>query len=125
MGACRPGRRLMACIAAMLAVLPASPLRAETRMWVDVDGGVRRTCPSMACGTIGRFFPGESVIVYESEDGWSRVSRYYSAGCHGGRSSFVDAGPSECTPQNGIRDGEFAEWIRSDALAADENDTAG
>jgi hypothetical protein len=116
---------LTVCAAALSAVLPASPLLAETRMWVNVDDGVRRTCPSMTCGTIGRFFAGESVVVYESADGWSRVSRYYSAGCHGGRSSFVDAGPSECTPQNGIRDGEFAEWIRSNALAAEESDTAG
>lgn len=110
---------------AALLTLPATSARAETRMWVKVDDGIRRTCPSMDCGAVGRFFPGESVMVYEKVDGWSRVSLYYSAGCYEGRSSYVEMGPSECTPENGIRNGEFAEWMRSDALAEVEGGQAG
>jgi hypothetical protein len=103
----------------------AVPALAEMRMSVRTDDGIRRTCPSMECGTIGRFYPGESVIVYESADGWSRVSRYYSAGCYEGRSAYVETGESECTAENGIRDGEFAEWMRSDSLASEDGDRAG
>lgn len=94
-------------------------------MRVTADDGLRRTCPSLDCGVIGSSYPGESVVVYETVEGWSRVSLYYSAACNDGRSSFVDAGTSECTPQNGIRDGEFAEWMRSDFLGAEEDEPAG
>lgn len=101
------------------------PASAENRMWIKADGGIRRTCPSMKCGMVGRFFPGESVIVYERVDGWSRVSIYYSAGCFDGQSLYVETGPSHCLPENGIRDGEFAEWTLSDKLSSTEIDEAG
>lgn len=97
----------------------------DMRMWVKVEEGLRRTCPSLNCGIIGTFFPGESVVVHESVNGWMRVSDYYSAGCYEGRSSFVESGPSGCTAENGISDGEFAEWMRADALAAQESDARG
>ena len=95
------------------------PAMAQERMVIGVDDAKRRTCPSEQCGVIGRFFSGESVMVYESTDGWSRVSRYYTAGCHDGRSAFVEVGHDECTKANGIVQGEFAEWVRSASLAAD------
>ena len=94
-------------------------------MRVTADDGVRRTCPSLDCGVIGSSFRGESVIVYETVEGWSRISGYYSAACNDGRSSFVDAGQNACTPQNGISDGEFAEWMRSDSLVPELADRAG
>src|SRR5690606_14712275 len=78
---------------------------AEERMVIHSDEAKRRTCPSERCGVIGRFFSGESVMVYESADGWSRVSRYYTAGCHDGRSAFVELGQNECTKDNGIEQG--------------------
>lgn len=91
-------------------------------MWVNSDGSKRRTCPSTECGVIGRLFQGESIIVYETMNGWSRVSRYYSAACNEGRSAFVDSGRNDCAELNGIKSGEFAEWVRSDFLAAEDPD---
>ena len=106
-------------------IFTVPPAIAETRMWIKEEGGIRRTCPSMKCGTVGRFFPGESVLVYESVDGWSRVSIYYSAGCFDGRSAYVEEGPDRCLPENGIKDGEFAEWTLSDTLSSIEADKTG
>ena len=103
--------RLLAFAAIACALL--APAAAEERMVIHADDVKRRTCPSEQCGIVGRFFSGESVVVYESADGWSRVSRYYTAGCHDGRSAFVEVGHSECTKANGIVQGEFAEWVRS------------
>jgi len=91
---------------------------AETRMRIDTDASKRRTCPSMECGIVGRFFFNESVPVYETANGWSRVSIYYSAGCSGGHSALVDSGRSLCEASNGITNGEFAEWVKSEFLAA-------
>ena len=104
---------------AALVAFSAATAAAETRMEVGVEDGIRRTCPSIDCGSIGRFFRGESIIVYEIVDGWSRVSLYYGAGCYDGISSYIEAGPAACTEANGIRNGEFAEWIRSDSLIAE------
>jgi hypothetical protein len=109
-----PILRLLA-LAAVAGALPV-PAATQERMAIQVEDVKRRTCPSMECGVIGRFFSGESVPVYESRNGWSRVSGYYSAGCHDGRSAFVELGPSACTEANGIVRGEFAEWVRSEFL---------
>jgi hypothetical protein len=95
------------------------PAKAQEQMSIRADDVQRRTCPSVQCGVVGRFFFGESVPAYESVDGWSRVSRYYSAGCYEGRSAYVQHGPNECTEANGIVQGEFAEWVRSEFLAED------
>ena len=109
--------RFLAFVAIALGLL--APAGAQERMVIHSDDAKRRTCPSEQCGIIGRFFAGESVLVYESASGWSRVSRYYTAGCHDGRSAFVEVGQNECTKANGIEQGEFAEWVKSDFLAAD------
>ena len=93
------------------------PAAAQERMVINVDDVQRRTCPSVECGVVGRFFFGESVPVFETLNGWSRVSGYYSAGCNDGRSAFVERGPSDCTETNGIVRGEFAEWVKSEFLA--------
>ena len=114
------------CVVCMLvAVAGVTPVNAESRMWIDSDASKRRTCPSFECGIIGRFFFRETVVVYETEDGWSRVSEYYSAGCSDGRSAFVDSGRDDCAESNGIRNGEFAEWVRTDFLAATRPDNPG
>lgn len=104
---------------AMLAMMATTPLaEAQSRMSVTDDANLRRTCPSLECGVVGRFHRGESIVVYESVDGWSRVSGYYTAGCFDGHAAFVDSGSDACTVENGIRNGELAEWIRSDFLSA-------
>lgn len=88
---------------------------AEGRMSVTKEG-FRRTCPSAKCGSIGKFYEGESLFTFETVDGWTRVSPYFSAGCTDGKSPCVQSGPAECVPENGIRRGEFAEWIRKELL---------
>jgi hypothetical protein len=93
---------------------------ADTRMRIDTDTSKRRTCPSTECGVVGRFFLNESVPVYETVDGWSRVSIYYSAACSSGHSALVDSGPSRCEAANGITNGEFAEWVKSEFLTAEK-----
>jgi hypothetical protein len=93
---------------------------ADSRKWVVVDGLKRFTCPSAECGVVGRFFYRETVPVFETEDGWSRVSGKKSAACYDGASIFVESGPDECTAENGITSGEFAEWVRSKYLADSE-----
>lgn len=109
-------------LAAIVVVICALAAAAGERMTVAGGEVERRTCPSAECGVVGRFFPGESVFVHETVEGWSRVSNYYSAACHDGRSSFVETGPDECTEANGIVQGEFAEWVRSEALADEQPD---
>lgn len=111
-------------MAAVAAIFLSSTALAQMRMRV-IGEGLRRTCPSAECGVVGRFFPGESVFIYESVDGWSRVSAYYTAGCHEGRAAMVVSGPDDCTEANGIREGEFAEWISEKGLTAEDERQAG
>lgn len=75
---------------------------AEMRMWVAIDGLKRYTCPSKDCGITGRFFFGESLLVQETRGEWSRVTHYRSAGCHEGKSAYVESGPDECSADNGM-----------------------
>lgn len=103
--------------AVFVAATTVTSAAAETQMWVAVDGANRRTCPSTECGAVGKLFFREAATVYEIRSGWGRVSRYYDASCIGGRSQYVDAGPSDCASENGIVDGQLAEWIRLDLLA--------
>ena len=58
--------------AAVACGLLAPAAAAEERMVIHSDDAKRRTCPSEQCGIIGRFFSGESVVVYESADGGIR-----------------------------------------------------
>lgn len=90
---------------------------AEMRVWVAIDGLRRHTCPSEDCGVTGRFFFGESLLVQEVREGWSRVTHFRSAGCYEGRSAYVESGPDECSVDNGIVQGEYAEWVKSEFLA--------
>lgn len=93
---------------------------AESRMVVANETIVRRTCPSVECGGVGRFNVGESVVTYETQAGWTRVSPYYTAGCHDGQAAFVQFGPAYCTRQNGIEQGEFAEWVKAEFLKVEQ-----
>lgn len=103
--------------AMLMAAGTLAPAIAQTRMSVIDENNFRRTCPSLECGAVGRFYSGESIVVYETADGWSRVSEYYTAGCFDGRSVYVESGSDACTAANGIRQGELAEWIRTEFLA--------
>ena len=105
-------------IAAAAACVLVVPVAAQEQMWTAVDSAHRRTCPSTECGSVGTLFFREAAQVHETRNGWSRVSRYYDAACSGGRSAYVDSGSADCTPANGIENGEFAEWVRSDMLSA-------
>lgn len=90
---------------------------AETQMWVTSDTANRRTCPSTECGVVGKLFFRESAKVAETKNGWGRVSKFYDALCVSGRSGYVDSGRADCTAENGIVDGQFAEWIKLDLLS--------
>lgn len=102
-------------LAAVVAGTPSSAT-ADSRMWVAVDDLKRYTCPSPKCGIVGRFFFRETIPVIETSNGWTRVSQPKTAGCYDGNSLYVESGPDDCTPQNGIKEGEFSEWVRSKFL---------
>lgn len=104
-------------IVAIVATVTSTAVAAETQMWVTVDRANRRTCPSTECGTVGRLYYRESAKVQEIRNGWGRISKYYNASCVDGRSEFVDDGRAGCTRQNGIVDGQFAEWTKMDLLS--------
>jgi len=98
------------------------------RLWVTTKRLERRTCPSEQCGVVGQFFFREAVNVLERKGQWARVTKPYDAGCEGGRSSYVDKGNADCTADNGITDGKFAEWVLAASLSpnrpADPAETA-
>ena len=108
-----------AIFGATVAIIAAtSPTAADSRKWVAVDDLRRYTCPSDECGIVGRFYFRESLPVFETSNGWSRVSTYKTAGCFDGESLFVETGPSGCSAENGITDGEFSEWVKSKFLVS-------
>lgn len=83
----------------------------ERRFWVTSQYLDRHTCPSDACGIVGRLFFREAATVLETKDGWARITKAYDASCSGGVSEYVDKGNAKCTAGNGIIDGKFAEWV--------------
>lgn len=99
-----------------LSTLMATPSFADTQMWVAVDNANRRSCPSIECGVVGRIFYRESAAVSEVKDGWGRITKYYNASCSNGRSDYITSGRAACSPENGIIDGKFAEWVKMDLL---------
>jgi hypothetical protein len=98
---------------------PASPEGEDdpSRLWVSGERLARHSCPSEDCGIVGRLFFRDAVTVLETRNGWVRVSEPYDAYCLDGRSQYVDEGRADCTADNGITDGVFAEWVRLDGLA--------
>lgn len=113
---------MLACLLVAAYAGPGPVAGAEMRKWVAADGLRRHTCPSEDCGVTGRFFFRESLFVYETRGGWSRVTHYRSAGCYNGRSVYVESGSAECSAANGIVHGEYAEWVRSEFLAGQRPD---
>lgn len=95
----------------------AQPDSASRDYWVTSDRLNRRTCPSADCGVVGRYLFREKATVFETKDGWARVTKRYQAACENGRSRFVDEGKSDCTPENGIKNGQFAEWVSMQYLS--------
>jgi hypothetical protein len=89
------------------------------RHWVTAQYLDRHTCPSDRCGVVGRLSFREAATPIERRDGWVRISRVYDASCRNGRSQYVDEGNADCSADNGIVDGQFAEWVREDSLAAE------
>lgn len=110
-------RIILTCILVSLSGYFGSVARADMRMWVAADRLQRHTCPSETCGVTGRFFFRESLYVHETLGGWSRVTHFRSAGCNEGVSAYVETGPKECSAENGIVQGKYAEWVKSEFLA--------
>ncbi len=85
--------------------------------WNTSDSLNRRTCPSVNCGVVGKLLYREKVAVFETSNGWARITKYYDAACASGRSQYVDTGNSDCSAQNGIVGGKMAEWISEKYLS--------
>ena len=98
---------------------PRSSEDAGDQMWVRTERTERHTCPSGRCGIVGRLSFRESARVLERKDGWARVSRTYDAMCANGRSELIEEGPASCTPENGVVDGMFSEWVPLASLSSE------
>ncbi len=95
---------------------------ASSDAWVTADRLNRRTCPEVACGSVGVLFFRDGVTVYEQRNGWVRVSRRYDASCYNGESEYVDSGNDACSEDNGIVDGQFGEWVSAAYLSSERPD---
>lgn len=100
-------------------VLPQDALAAPDTMYVTADRLTRRTCPSTSCGSVGWLGHRDKLSILETRDGWARVSKYYDASCKNGRSEYVDSGNASCVAENGIVDGQLAEWVSMSYLSSD------
>jgi len=89
------------------------------KMWVTSQYLDRHTCPSKNCGVVGRLMFRESANVLETQGEWVRITDNYDASCVGAVSEFVDSGNAQCVPQNGVTDGQFAEWVLASSLSKD------
>jgi hypothetical protein len=94
------------------------PAYAERDAWVTVDSLNRRTCPASTCGIVGVKMFRERATIYEEKNGWARITKYYDAACQNGVSRYVDSGNNKCTPNNGIKNGSFSEWVSIKYLSA-------
>jgi len=98
-------------------VAPLTCVFAENMQWVTTDRTERRTCPSKECGVAGHLMFREGAEILEIKNGWSRITKSYSASCEGGKSQYVKEGNSACTSTNGIQSGKFAEWVQNKDLS--------
>ena len=103
----------------LCSTVATSSLAESADHWNTSDRLNRRTCPSTDCGVVGQLFYREKATVYEEADGWARITERYNANCTNGSSEFVDTGNSECVTENGIENGEFAEWVSLKFLSKD------
>lgn len=106
--------RMRDAIGIILLLLSFPAFAAE--QWVSGDRLNRRTCPSTDCGVVGQLFHREGVNVLEERNGWGRIADYYETSCGKGRSAYVDTGNASGTPENGIENGQFAEWVSLEHL---------
>ena len=100
-----------------LCLLIVAPAFAFDKYWNTSERLNRRTCPSVDCGVVGKLFFREGVSIQERRGGWVRITEYYDASCRNGHSEYVDSGDSRCTEQNGISNGQFAEWVSAKYLS--------
>ena len=103
-------------------VLSTTACFAETpkRMWVATERLNIRSCPDEACGLTGWETSGASVDVYETRDGWARISEPQTALCENGFSVMIDEGDNRCVEENGILDGMMTRWVSAEFLSATE-----
>lgn len=94
------------------------PSVAISETWVTADRLNRRTCPSVTCGTVGVLMFREKAEIYEEQNGWARISKYYDASCQNGLSQYNESGNAACTEENGIVNGQFAEWVSMKYLSS-------
>jgi len=97
--------------------IQATPTRPE--MFVTAQRAKRHSCAHETCGIVGELYTRTKVEVFETVDGWVRVTEPYHASCVNGRSEYVDSRNDQCMASNGIVDGQFAEWIQVDQLSAE------
>jgi hypothetical protein len=91
----------------------------EGKLWVTSQYLDRHTCASDKCGIVGRLSFREAATVIERKGDWARVSKVYDASCSNGVSEYVDKGQAACTPENGIKEGKFAEWVLARHLSTE------
>lgn len=100
----------------------------EGKLWVTSQYIDRHTCASETCGVVGRLSFREGTTILETEGDWARITQPYDASCVNGVSEYVDEGDANCTVDNGIVEGRFAEWVQladlSPARLADPAETA-
>lgn len=100
-----------ALICMAFSTIPTSTFSKEGDMWVTADKLSRRTCPSTNCGIVGWLIEGEKITIFEEKNNWVRITKRYYASCLSGESEYVDKGNKRCVAENGIVNGEFAEWV--------------
>ena len=66
---------------------------------------------------VGQYFFREAATSFETKGEWARVTKRYDANCVGGKSKYVDKGNANCNADNGITDGQFAEWVMVKSLS--------
>lgn len=77
---------------------------------------VLQSCPSPYCGSIARLIVEKPVPVYERRNGWIRISEYYDADCRNGITTFIEGPANACTRENGVHNGQVAEWAPAAAF---------
>ncbi|WP_338919499.1 hypothetical protein V0M98_19270 [Pseudomonas silesiensis] len=96
---------------------PSTHALAQNMQWVTTNRTDRHTCPSKKCGIAGHLMFREGAEILETKNGWSRITKAYSASCEGGKSEYIKEGNSACTTANGIQNGKLAEWVQNKDLS--------
>lgn len=76
------------------------------------------SCPSAKCGIVGSLYHGTKVSVFEGRSDFARVTEYYPVLCKDGKMvGDIDAGRTDCTSENGLKDGKIARWVQTAYLS--------